>query len=111
MAAPVRQPITATVRWLQVQDQSQGLVHLLHLLDGQKPDWLGEAIEVNGVELIAHDQRVLVTDDNQRSETGFARAGAVKATIQVLRLSQSGCRTTANRRPLCSCPFPRAGIR
>jgi len=35
----------------------------------------------------------------------------VKATIQVLSASQSGCNTTAYRRPFCSWPLPRAGSR
>ncbi len=80
-------------------------------MDGQEPDRIGEAIEVHGVELITHDQRLLVSITTEGRWLVSRAPVLVKAMIQVLRLNHSGCKTTANRRPLCSWPFPLAGNR
>lgn len=96
---------------LQVEDQGERLVDSLQFLNGEEADWLSEPIQVNSRELVAYDQGLLVDDGDWGRKLVSRAVVLVNATIQVLTLSQSGCRTTANRRPPCSWPLPRAGSR
>jgi len=55
----------------------QRLVHPVHLVHGQEPGRFGEAVRVDGVELVAHDQGFPVAADNR----GIVRIFASSARL------------------------------
>lgn len=60
---------------LQVEDQRESLVDSFHLLDGQPAGWLCEAVEIDGRELVAHHQCLLISNDHRRPEDRLTSAG------------------------------------
>ncbi len=53
---------------LQVENQRKGFVDPPHLIDGQEADRLGEAVEIDGRKLVAHDQGLAISDGHWRPE-------------------------------------------
>lgn len=87
---------------LQVEHEGERLVYALHLVHGQGADLLREAIQVHGATW-SHMTRVSLSAMRTAGRKLVGRALVlVKATIHVLKESQSGCSTTAYRRPRCS---------
>jgi len=83
---------------LQVKDHRQGLVDSFHLLDRQETDRLGEAAEVHGGKLVAHDQGLPIGDVHWWPEAGLACAGAGEgddpgAERELVRLQHDGVPT------------------
>lgn len=61
---------------LQVKHQGKTFVNSLHLLKGEESGAIGEAVQVNCGDLVAHHQGAVTGDFDIGSEGGLSSAGA-----------------------------------
>jgi len=61
---------------LQVENEGQCSVNALHLLQREEAGGLGESVQVDGGDLVAHDQGAASADLYGGPEAGLAGAGA-----------------------------------